>query len=299
MAPTAITITDNDRNPDSLDDGSGNGFGTGRISQTFSGDIDGTVFTDSPINIENTFNVFDSNGVLLGQVYDTHVGNLTGAFGIVSTFELQPDTTYTIVRVSSAPTDIDPATLFVCFTRGTMIETPRGLRAIQDLRVGDVVLTRDGGPQPIGWIGSRKTAAEGDAAPVRFSKGAFGLKEDLLLSQSHRVMLTDWRAEAMLGASEVLATARQLLDGDRVFIDRSAPEVEYYHFMFDRHHVVRANGLEVESLFVGDAAMDSLGAASREEIFSVFPELRSNSTALGAPARPILKSSEVRVLSAL
>lgn len=44
----------------------------------------------------------------------------------------------------------------VCFTRGTMIACPEGLRAVEDLKPGDLVITRDHGPQPIRWIGGRR-----------------------------------------------------------------------------------------------------------------------------------------------
>lgn len=37
----------------------------------------------------------------------------------------------------------------ICFCAGAMIETPSGPRAIEYLRPGDLVVTRDHGPQPI------------------------------------------------------------------------------------------------------------------------------------------------------
>lgn len=43
-----------------------------------------------------------------------------------------------------------------CFAAGTMIRTPAGDVAIETLRVGELVMTLDGGPQPVRWIGSRK-----------------------------------------------------------------------------------------------------------------------------------------------
>ena len=58
----------------------------------------------------------------------------------------------------------------VCFTRGTMIATPEGERAIEDLEVGDLVLTKDNGAQPLRWVGSRTVKAEGRMAPVVFKR---------------------------------------------------------------------------------------------------------------------------------
>lgn len=39
----------------------------------------------------------------------------------------------------------------ICFTPDTLVATARGLRAVERLSVGDLVLTRDNGPQPIRW----------------------------------------------------------------------------------------------------------------------------------------------------
>ncbi|WP_305884600.1 Hint domain-containing protein, partial [Limimaricola litoreus] len=46
----------------------------------------------------------------------------------------------------------------ICFTAGTRIATPFGPRRAEDLAVGDLVLTRDHGPQPLRWTGSRRAA---------------------------------------------------------------------------------------------------------------------------------------------
>ena len=47
----------------------------------------------------------------------------------------------------------------ICFTPGTRIATPMGARDIATLKVGDIVVTRDHGLQPIRWIQSRTVPA--------------------------------------------------------------------------------------------------------------------------------------------
>ena len=42
-----------------------------------------------------------------------------------------------------------------CFTPGTLIATPRGEVAVEELRVGDKIITRDNGMQEIRWLGRR------------------------------------------------------------------------------------------------------------------------------------------------
>ncbi len=49
--------------------------------------------------------------------------------------------------------------IIICFTRNTRIETPYGPRPVQDLRPGDLVITRDHGVQPLRWVG--ETSVEG------------------------------------------------------------------------------------------------------------------------------------------
>lgn len=170
----------------------------------------------------------------------------------------------------------------LCFTRGTMIETPEGLRAIEDLRAGDLVLTRDNGAQPIRWIGKRLLSAAAlqnnpDMRPIRIRAGALGQNTpaaDLVVSPQHRVLVRSKVAQKMFGTTEVLVAAKQLLQIEGIDICTEAEGVEYVHMLFDRHEVVFANGAEAESLYTGPEAIKSVGAAALAEIYGIFPELR-------------------------
>ncbi len=59
-----------------------------------------------------------------------------------------------------------------CFVAGTMIATPSGPRAVEDLRPGDLVETLDHGPRPLRWVGDRVVAGLGPLAPVRIAAQA-------------------------------------------------------------------------------------------------------------------------------
>ena len=183
----------------------------------------------------------------------------------------------------------------VCFTRGTMIETPAGEVAIQDLREGDLVLTRDHGPQPVRWIGSRVTPAAGKLAPVVIAEGALGNDRELRVSQLHRMLITDWRAELMFGEPEVLAAAKHLVNGDTIYVAEGG-EVGYFHMLFDSHELVTANGAVSESFHPGEQGMSWLEEEVREEIFTIFPELRENAGTYGPAARTSLRAYEARAL---
>ena len=54
--------------------------------------------------------------------------------------------------------------VIICFTAGTRILTPHGPRPVEDLRPGDLVITRDNGPQPLRWTGRREVVGHGDFA---------------------------------------------------------------------------------------------------------------------------------------
>lgn len=169
-----------------------------------------------------------------------------------------------------------------CLARGTLIETPRGPVPIEALAVGDLVMTRDRGAQPLRWIGAKTLGASTlmlheNLRPIRIAAGALGAgtpAADLVVSPQHRMLVRSKIAQRMFGAAEVLVAAKQLLELDGVEIARDLSEVEYFHILFDRHEVVIANGAETESLYTGAEALKSVGPAAVEEIFAIFPELR-------------------------
>ncbi|MDW4499293.1 Hint domain-containing protein [Sulfitobacter sp. D35] len=183
----------------------------------------------------------------------------------------------------------------VCFAAGTRIATPDGARPVETLDVGDMVETLDHGPQPVRWIGRRIVPARGNLAPVRIKAGRFGATHDLLVSQQHRLLLSDWRAELWFGEPEVLGAAKHLVDGDGVFVDTRLTCIEYVHLLFDRHEIVFANGVAAESLHPGACGLEAIDPDQREELLTLFPELRGDpETGYGDPARRMVRSFECR-----
>lgn len=177
--------------------------------------------------------------------------------------------------------DEDDIVGFVCFAKGTTILTSHGYIPVEDLRVGDMVITKDSGDVAITWIGSRKLSASMLMAfpnfrPVRIASGALGRglpTSDLLVSPQHRILICSNIAKRVSGSSEVLVAAKQLLQVDGIDIAKDLNTVEYYHFMLGQHEVVTANGAEAESLFTGKQALKSVGRAARAEILALFPQL--------------------------
>jgi hypothetical protein len=130
-----------------------------------------------------------------------------------------------------------------CFATDTAIRTVRGDVLVQDLRVGDSVVCVGGGVRPVVWIGRRtvdvaRHPSPESVAPVRVRRGAFadGLpRRDLLLSPDHAVY-----------ADGVLIPVKHLINGSSI-AQIAVDEVAYFHVELDRHDVLLAEDLPVES----------------------------------------------------
>ena len=184
----------------------------------------------------------------------------------------------------------------ICFTPGTRILTDRGERAIESLQQGDMVLTRDHGYQPIRWMGQSTVEGRGKFAPVAINSTVLdGARRPLLVSPQHRVLITGYKAELLFGQDEVLVAAKHLVDGHDVRIVER-PLVSYFHMMFDRHEVVYAEGAATESFHAGDVGIAAISDAAREEMFTIFPQLKNDPATYGETARMCLKAHEARLL---
>lgn len=169
----------------------------------------------------------------------------------------------------------------VCFASDTRILTDRGEVPVQDLAIGDLVQTRDNGPQRIRWIGSRHLCRKtlehnGKLRPVRIAAGALGdgvPETDLLVSQQHRIVARSQIAIRMFRVAEILCAAKHLVGCPGIDITEDGSEVSYTHFLLDRHQIVFSNGAETESMFTGPQALRSLTPEQREELLTLFPRV--------------------------
>lgn len=183
-----------------------------------------------------------------------------------------------------------------CFVGGTLIATRRGSVPVEDLEVGDEVITMDHGFQKIRWIGSTSVPATGRLAPVVIRRGAMGNDRDLRVSPQHRMLVRGWHVELMFGRSEALVPAKALINDETVF-QLEGGNVDYFHILFDQHELVYAEGIPSESFHPGHVGLGAFAEDAREEILLLFPELREDATAYSKPVRPTLKVREARVLA--
>lgn len=193
----------------------------------------------------------------------------------------------------------------VCFASGALIQTESGNNVpVEDLKLGDLVMTADHGLKQIRWINARHLnasalAANPDLRPIRIRAGALGQglpKSDLVVSPQHRMLVRSRIAQRMYCAFEVLAPAKKLLAIDGIDIATDLEHVTYWHFLLDQHEVVFANDAPSESLFPGPQALKSLPTAAVKEIFTLFPELKSL-TYNPLPARTLIGDRSVEQLA--
>ena len=182
---------------------------------------------------------------------------------------------------------------YVCFASETLIATPHGPVRAADIDPGDRVDTLDAGPCAVRWVGRCRMTGRGDCAPVRFAPGALGNAAPLRVSQNHRVMVRDVRADLYFGSGEVLVPAKTLVNGTTI---RFAPceEVTWVHILLDTHQVVLAEGVPCESLFLGEVAVQLLESGDPDA--ALHHALRHNRIFHDAPARPMLSVAEARAL---
>ncbi|WP_171070164.1 Hint domain-containing protein [Methylobacterium terricola] len=131
-----------------------------------------------------------------------------------------------------------------CFVTGTLIRTAGGEVPVEQLSVGDLVVTASGAQVPIRWIGHRRVACDRHRDPhavwpVRILAGAFGdglPLRDLWLSPDHAVCLDD----------AALIPVKHLVNGATVAqVPQNA--VTYWHVELASHDILLAEGLPAES----------------------------------------------------
>ncbi len=177
-----------------------------------------------------------------------------------------------------------------CFVAGTMVRTPAGERAVEDLGVGDKVLTRDNGAQPIRWIARRSVGPAEMAAyptlrPILLSPAWTASGRSLTLSRQHGIV-----GRRKGGSEEFLVRAGQLerLKGGRVRVAHGLKHVRYTHLLLPRHEILFANGVAAESLYPGQKAVEGLSAHARLSLLALFPRLAIDGveSCYGLPALP-------------
>ena len=168
-----------------------------------------------------------------------------------------------------------------CFTNGTKICTLKGETPVEELSVGDRVVTRDNGLQTVRRIFRRhydygQLSSVKHLQPILVSAGALGKElpeQDMLLSPNQRLLVSGDSVSRSVRQTDRLVAVKNLVDRHKVR-ECAVLGVHYVHIEFACHEVVLANGLWAESFHCEDAALGSEGNAQRTELHEIFPDLK-------------------------
>lgn len=194
-----------------------------------------------------------------------------------------------------------------CFTPGTMIMTPQGERAVETLRKGDLVTTRDHGAQPVVALLRRHVSGEELARnphlrPIRIEASAAGRnmpKADLVVSPQHRFLVDDWRASVLFGEDEVLMSAKSMRNGESIRQVTTNAPVTYIHLVMERHEIIYASGMPTESVLLSHEFLGGQPLAVSCELVELFGgRIGAGAIAAQVAAAPILSGYEGVVLQA-
>ena len=209
----------------------------------------------------------------------------------------------TVIRNDEYPSDPYASIMSPpCFVAGTQILTPDGYRLIDNLVVGDLVMTLDHGAQPIRWIGVARLPMavlvnEPRFRPVTIKQDAFAAgcpQCDLQVSPQHRILVTGWQAELLFGEGDVLVPAIKLVNDNTIRSAAPDGDVTYIHLMFDCHEVIWADGLASESFLPGHVGAND-APDTRAEQDALFPQMATEQV-LHLTARPCISDKRTRLL---
>ena len=155
-----------------------------------------------------------------------------------------------------------------CFCPGTLILTAQGERRVEDLAIGDPIITASGQTKPIRWIGRRSYAGAFIAGqhlklPIGIKRGALAPNvphSDLWVSPGHAMMLDGH-----------LVPAWRLINDVSIIQPDAVDSVTYYHVELDTHDVLLANGAAAESFLDDDCRAQFHNAA---EFHARYPDAR-------------------------
>lgn len=164
-----------------------------------------------------------------------------------------------------------------CYCPGTLIATPQGERPVEELEIGDPVLTAGDQVRPVHWIGRRAydplfAYGNRDVLPIRIRAGALaeGLpRRDLMISPLHAMFIDGF-----------LIPALHLVNGTSIIQIELPETIRYIHVELESHDLLLAEGAPSES-FLDDGSRGMFHNA--EEYKTLYPAMPSRMPQYCAP----------------
>lgn len=129
---------------------------------------------------------------------------------------------------------------------GTLLLTADGEIPVEYLSPGDRIITRNAGYVALSAIESVRVSEEA----VKIAAGSLGNTKPthhIMVPAAQMVLVRDWRAKALRGASQAVMPAGCLID-DEFITSLGVREMTLVRLGFDAPYVVYADGLEVSVL---------------------------------------------------
>ncbi len=202
--------------------------------------------------VGTTVELFATN-TTVNDLDQTYVFGATDVLGATTAASDGASDVFSVLVTAPADTNIRGiafAPTIACYCSGTMISALAGEQAVEDLRIGDILLTARGEQRPIKWIGRRSYAGRFLAAnpgikPIRFRAGSLGgglPQRDLLVSPDHAMFLHG-----------ILVPAKALVNGGTIRQEHGLDRVDYYHVELDSHDIILAEGAASETFLDDDS----------------------------------------------
>lgn len=158
----------------------------------------------------------------------------------------------------------------VCFYPGTRVATVNGEMPVESLKIGDMVIRKDGSAAPIRWVGRNTVcmtfADKQKFLPIRIKKDALDHNvpaQDLLVSAGHAILVDD-----------ILVQAGALVNHTSIVRETSVPNVfVYYHVELADHSLIMAENTPSETFINNVDRMAFDNWAEREELHGDYLDL--------------------------
>lgn len=186
------------------------------------------------------------------QIIDDIAVGLFGTAANTATLDLafdlrtNPNSNHPFIDgVFTAFTPVNETDTNPCFAAGTLILTTRGEIPVEELAVGDLLITSDGAEQPIVWIGVRRLEniqhfrRPEAVRPIVFDAGSLADNmpaRPLVLSPDHALYLDN-----------MLVPAKALVNWNSIRQDSRVNSITYYHLELPAHGIIFAESTPTES----------------------------------------------------
>lgn len=191
---------------------------------------------------------------------------------------LQMDDTVarTQLRVPALPVFDDT---FAAFSHGTVLSGTQGSVAIEDVQPGEMLETHDGPAAKVLWVASSTVLAADTPRPIsliRVMPDSFGMGRPhafTTFGPAARMLQTPHHLRGTHAGASMLTRLPEFADGTNVIEVTPPTAVRLFHIGCDRHAVINAGGLLMESYHPQLETLQNLSHSMRSVFLSMFPHV--------------------------